>query len=69
MTSGPIIEIIELDYCIKLRRNTFNLSLLRQLINRVQAEQFSSNDSDEECDFSIREQTTFDQNFDRLSDK
>ncbi len=67
MAQGPIIEITDVNYCIKLRRDSFDLALVRQLIDRIQAAQFFTDFSDE--DFNKREQSTFDENFDRLADK
>jgi hypothetical protein len=32
------LEITENQYCIKLSKDTFDLSLVRQLIKRIQAE-------------------------------
>lgn len=70
ITRNPIVEITESDYCIKLRKDAFDLSLIRQLIKRIQAEQlFFSKTSFEEDDLRSREASSYDENFDRLCDK
>lgn len=66
------IEITEKEYCIKLSKETFDLSLIRQLIKRIQAEElfFSKTPPlEEEDDLRSRTSSTFDENFDRLCDK
>ena len=64
------LEITENQYCIKLSKDTFDLSLVRQLIKRIQAEElfFSRKDVIEE-DFNTRTTSEFEENFDRLDDK
>lgn len=64
------LEITENEYCIKLDKSAFDLSLIRQLIKRIQAEQLFFNRSNDEDDI-ISRGTHFaeDENFDRLSDK
>lgn len=67
---NSILEITETEYCIKLNKETFNLSLVRQLIKRIQAEElFFNRKSDQEEDIISRNSTEFDENFDRLDDK
>ncbi|WP_199117380.1 hypothetical protein [Pedobacter sp. ASV28] len=65
------IEITENEYCIKLSKDTFDLSLIRQLIKRIQAEElfFSRKNEIEEDLISRNDTTSFDENFDRLCDK
>jgi hypothetical protein len=66
------LEITENEYCIKLNKETFDLTLIRQLITRIQTEQlfFSkrNNDLDEDI-ISRRGEYDRDENFDRLSEK
>lgn len=65
------IEITENEYCIKLSKDTFDLSLIRQLIKRIQAEElfFSKKNREDEDDLLSRGGSTYEENFDRLSDK
>ena len=65
------IEITENEYCIKLSKDTFDLSLIRQLIKRIQAEElfFSKKRREDEDDLRSREISSYDENFDRLCDK
>ena len=65
------IEITENEYCIKLSKETFDLSLIRQLIKRIQAEElfFSKKRMDEEEDLLSRPDSAYEENFDRLCDK
>lgn len=66
------LEITENEYCIKLNKEAFDLSLIRQLIKRIQSEQlfFSrSKDTYEEDIISRTSGSHDDENFDRLSDK
>lgn len=65
------IEITENEYCIKLSKETFDLSLIRQLIKRIQAEQlfFSNKRMEDDGDLLSRTDSAFEQNFDRLCDK
>jgi hypothetical protein len=65
-----ILEINENEYCIKLSKNTFDLSLVRQLIKRIQAEElFFTKAENMEDDIISRNASEYDENFDRLSDK
>ncbi|WP_133552334.1 hypothetical protein [Pedobacter duraquae] len=66
------LEITENEYCIKLSKDAFDLSLIRQLIKRIQTEQlfFSNKRNDLDDDIINRRFTEDnDENFDRLSDK
>jgi hypothetical protein len=65
------IEITENEYCIKLNKDTFDLSLIRQLIKRIQAEElfFSKKLREEDDDLMSRTDAAFEENFDRLCDK
>lgn len=67
---NSILEITDTEYCIKLNKDTFNLSLVRQLIKRIQAEElFFSRKADHEDDIISRNSAEYDENFDRLDDK
>jgi len=66
------LEITDNEYCIKLNKDAFDLSLIRQLIRRIQTEQlfFSrSKDVYEEDIISRKSGSLDEENFDRLSDK
>lgn len=65
------VEINEQEYCIKLNRDTFDLSLIRQLVKRIQSEQifFGNTGEQEEQDLRSRSDLSFDVSFDRLCDK
>ncbi|MES2827560.1 MAG: hypothetical protein V4687_05390 [Bacteroidota bacterium] len=66
------LEITENEYCIKLNRDSFDLTLIRQLIKRIQSEQlfFSKKDQHMEEDLISRSSDyELDENFDRLSEK
>ena len=66
------LEITENEYCIKLNKDTFDLTLIRQLITRIQSEQlFFSRKKDALEDDIISRGTDYvrDENFDRLSEK
>ncbi|MCD0489598.1 hypothetical protein LPB86_15255 [Pedobacter sp. MC2016-14] len=66
------IEITENEYCIKLSKDAFDLSLIRQLIKRIQSEQLffsKSKDSYEDDIISRKADSVNEDNFDRLSDK
>lgn len=67
---NSILEINETEYCIKLNKNAFDLSLVRQLIKRIQAEELFFNKTENlEDDIISRNASEYDENFDRLSDK
>ncbi|WP_113653354.1 hypothetical protein [Pedobacter namyangjuensis] len=65
------LEITENQYCIKLNKDTFDLTLVRQLIKRIQAEElfFSRKQNDFEDDIISRTSAEYEENFDRLDDK
>ncbi|RZJ77786.1 MAG: hypothetical protein EOO47_15790 [Flavobacterium sp.] len=65
------LEITENQYCIKLNKDTFDLTLVRQLIKRIQAEElfFSKKEAALEEDIMSRTSAEFEENFDRLDDK
>ena len=65
------LEITENQYCIKLSKDTFDLSLVRQLIKRIQAEELFFNRRNESLDDDIisRNSSEYDDNFDRLEEK
>lgn len=66
------IEINENEYCIKLSRETFDLSLVRQLIKRIQAEELffsKKNHHLDEDDIISRAGSDYEDNFDSLYDK
>lgn len=70
--NSSILEITENEYCIKLSKESFDLTLIRQLITRIQTEQkfFSRKKDDMEDDIISR--TSYserNENFDRLSEK
>lgn len=65
------LEITENQYCIKLSKDDFDLSLVRQLIKRIQAEQLFFSRKNDSYDDDIRSRTSseYDENFDRLEEK
>ena len=65
------LEITENEYCIKLSKDTFDLSLVRQLIKRIQAEElfFSRRITDQDDDIRSRSSSEYEENFDHLDDK
>ena len=72
MMNSSSLEITENEYCIKLSKEAFDLTLIRQLITRIQSEQkfFSRKKDDLEDDIISR--TAYserNENFDRLSEK
>lgn len=69
--NNSILEITDNEYCIKLSKDAFDLSLIRQLIKRIQTEQlfFSKRKDVYEDDIISRSQPDQDENFDRLTDK
>lgn len=67
---NSILEITENEYCIKLNRDAFNFSLIRQLIGRIQLEEmFCNNESSLEDDIISRNITDVNENFDHLDEK
>ncbi len=65
------LEITENQYCIKLSKDMFDLSVIRQLIKRIELESSFTNQKNEqyEEDLISRNLRHFDENFDRLDDK
>ncbi|KQB98992.1 hypothetical protein [Pedobacter sp. Hv1] len=65
------LEITENQYCIKLSKDAFDLSLVRQLIKRIQAEELFFNRKNDNLDDDIisRNGSEYEENFDRLCDK
>ena len=65
------LEITENQYCIKLSKTDFDLSLVHQLIKRIQAEQlfFSRKTESFDDDIISRTSSEYDENFDRLDEK
>ncbi|KIO75491.1 hypothetical protein TH53_20225 [Pedobacter lusitanus] len=65
------LEITENEYCIKLSKDAFDLSLIRQLIKRIQSEQlfFSRKKEYMEDDIISRGTLGSIENFDSLCDK
>jgi hypothetical protein len=63
------LEITENQYCIKLSKDTFDLSLVRQLIKRIQAEElFFTRKATLDEDIMSRNDD-YEENFDRLDEK
>jgi len=69
--NNSILEITENEYCIKLSKDAFDLSLIRQLIKRIQTEQlfFSRSKDYNDDDIISRSSADDNENFDRLIDK
>ena len=65
------LEINEREYCIKLSKDAFDLTLVRQLIKRIQAEAlfFSRVQPEEDDILSKRAQREEFEGFDYLGDK
>jgi len=65
------LEINEREYCIKLSKDAFDLTLVRQLIKRIQAEAlfFSRAQPEDEDILSKRAQREEFEGFDYLGDK
>jgi len=65
------LEITENEYCIKLNKDAFDLSLIRQLIKRIQTEQLFFSKSKQYLDDDIisRGGLNDNENFDSLTDK
>jgi hypothetical protein len=66
------LEITDNEYCIKLSKDSFDLTLIRQLLKRIQSEQlfFSKrNDYMEDDVVSRSSDYNNEENFDRLSEK
>ncbi|MCX2575245.1 hypothetical protein [Pedobacter sandarakinus] len=65
------LEINEREYCIKLNKDAFDLTLVRQLIKRIQAEAFffSKVQAEEDDILSKRAEREDFEGFDYLGDK
>lgn len=65
------LEITENEYCIKLSKEAFDLTLIRQLIKRIQSEElfFSRQHAGQEEDIISRGGIHESENFDRLTEK
>jgi hypothetical protein len=65
------LEITENEYCIKLSKEAFDLSLIRQLIKRIQSEQlfFSKKRDFMDDDIISRGGLNENENFDSLNEK
>ncbi|KEQ28057.1 hypothetical protein [Pedobacter antarcticus] len=65
------LEITESEYCIKLNKESYDLSLVRQLIKRIQAEQFffRKNTDPMDDDMIIRNEYHSNDSYDNLEDK
>ncbi|WP_256004512.1 MULTISPECIES: hypothetical protein [Pedobacter] len=66
------LEINESEYCIKLSKEEFDLTLIRQLIKRIQSERLFFQKKQELYDEDIVSRVSdFDgpENYDRLSEK
>jgi hypothetical protein len=66
------LEITDNEYCIRLNKDAFDLTLIRQLIKRIQTEQYffskSANDFGDDI-ISRNGRDLEDENYDRLCDK
>lgn len=69
--NNSILEITDNEYCIKLSKDAFDLSLIRQLIKRIQTEQlfFSRKNDVFEDDIISRNRMDQNDNFDLLNEK
>jgi len=70
--NSSILEITENEYCIKLNKETFDLTLIRQLITRIQSEQLFFSRTKNEMEDDIISRGSYyeeNENFDRLSEK
>jgi len=66
------LEITENEYCIKLSKEAFDLTLIRQLITRIQSEQKFFSRRKDELEDDIISRTSYserNENFDRLCEK
>ena len=66
-----ILEISAKDYCIKLSKESFNISLIKQLIAKIQLEEMTINKDENglEEDIISRNANYHYTNFDRLDEK
>jgi hypothetical protein len=70
--NSSCLEINEKEYCIKLSKDAFDLTLVRQLITRIQSEQlFFSKKKDYLEDDIISRSSDYERNdnFDNLNEK
>ncbi|TCC94766.1 hypothetical protein FBD94_08745 [Pedobacter hiemivivus] len=70
--NSSILEITENEYCIKLNKEAFDLTLIRQLITRIQSEQLFFSRAKNEMEDDIISRGSYyeeNENFDRLSEK
>ncbi len=69
--NNPSIEITENQYCIKLNKDLFNLSLVRQLIKRIETQKLTTNSNHQifEDDIISKNSSNYYEIFDRLEDK
>ena len=70
--NSSCLEINEKEYCIKLSKDAFDLTLVRQLITRIQSEQlFFSKKRDRFEDDIISRSSDYEMNdnFDHLNEK
>lgn len=66
------LEITEKEYCIKLSKDAFDLTLIRQLITRIQSEQLFFSRSKDYLEDDIISRTSYaeeNESFDRLCEK
>jgi hypothetical protein len=66
------LEITDNEYCIKLSKDSFDLTLIRQLIKRIQSEQLFFSKRNEYMDDDLISRSSdyvTEENFDRLSEK
>ncbi|MHA4894906.1 hypothetical protein ACXZ1K_09150 [Pedobacter sp. PWIIR3] len=72
MMNTSSLEITENEYCIKLNKDSFDLTLIRQLIKRIQSEQLFFSKRSQYMDEDLISRASdyeSDENFDRLSEK
>ena len=72
MMNTSSLEITENEYCIKLNKDSFDLTLIRQLIKRIQSEQLFFSKRNQYMDEDLISRASdyeSDENFDRLSEK
>lgn len=69
--SKSILEITANEYCIKLNKESFNISLVKQLITKIQTEEMILNKDDNglEEDIISKNANYYYANFDRLDEK
>jgi transcription initiation factor IIE alpha subunit len=70
--NSSTLEITDNEYCIKLSKDAFDLTLIRQLITRIQSEQLFFSKKKDDLEGDIISRTAYvehNENFDRLSEK